>query len=153
MVKNSELSWLSWTVLVLGLSWGLNQDVSWSYSHRQAERSWKVCFQEGSLTWLSARGLSSSPTTLPKSCVSVLTTWLLAALEHVIQRERQKPLSGWWPSLESDKPSLLPYSVATHSNPSTKWERTTQAVNTERRGSLGAILATVYYTFLCPYTT
>lgn len=59
---------LSWLVLARDLSWGFSQVVSWGCSQLKACLGLEDTFQDGSITWLLAEILSTSP----HGCLSIL---------------------------------------------------------------------------------
>lgn len=54
-VRNSGLAGCFWLLV----SHGISQDVGRGCSHLKSWRGWRVCFRDGSVSWLLAEGLSS----------------------------------------------------------------------------------------------
>ena len=51
---------LSWVALAQSVSGGCSQSVGWGSSHLKLDWGWRIWAQDCSLTWLLAKGISSS---------------------------------------------------------------------------------------------
>lgn len=104
---------------------------------------WRICFQDGALTWLMAGSLSSRPREdhagLLKNPQDVAASFLRSEWSQV-ETVRQTPQVFRNSASELTYHHFCCNPSVTQTNADTVWERTTQGTNARKWRSIGAIL-------------
>lgn len=110
----------------------LAESLSWSLAW-----GWRICCQDGSLTWLLAGGLCFSPKETLHSSLSVFTSQQLASSRSSDPREKEQGRKATMSCLALE---VRLYSIDHRDQSWYSWRGTTHGQEYQRQESLGSIL-------------